>query len=123
MVVRDPSLFNGQGDASITTTYAHSVSALGLLTTINVAKAASVGGALSMSRTYDRGGHLVETTQDVTVPTVRTIKAHYFYDAMGHVVAILDSNNNQLTARYDDLSRKTEVDDPDRGAWQLSWDR
>jgi RHS repeat-associated protein len=122
-VLRDASLFiNGLGDASITTTYAHSVSSLGLLTTISLPKAASVGGALSMTRTYDRGGRLVETTQDVTVPTARTIKAHYFYDPMGHVTAILDSNGNQITARYDDLGRKTDVTDPDRGAWHFEWD-
>ncbi len=99
-VMRDSSLFSGQGDASITTIYKHTVSGLGLLTTISVPKAAAVGGALSMSRTYDRRGHLLETTQDVIVPSARTIKAHYFYDPMGHVTAILDSNGNQITAVY-----------------------
>ena len=49
-----------------------------------------------MSRTYDRVGHLVETTQDVTTPTNHTIKADYFYDPMGHVIAILDSIQNQI---------------------------
>jgi YD repeat-containing protein len=113
-VLRNPVLFNGQGDASVTTTYAYSVDpALGIKTIINVPKASSVGGILNMSRTYDRAGHLLKTSQDVGSPS-HSVTAQYFYDPMGHVVSILDSASNQITATYNDLGRKVSMSDPDK---------
>jgi YD repeat-containing protein len=38
------------------------------------------------------------------------------------LLTITDSGNNQPKAFYDDLGRKTEVDDPDRGIWLYTWD-
>jgi RHS repeat-associated protein len=120
-VLRDPSLFNGQGDASITTTYAYAIDpALGLTTSITLPKAAAVGGALQMSRTYDRAGHLVKTTQQLT-PT-HAVVASYFYDPMGSVTKIVDPGLNAITATYDDLGRKQQMSDPDKGTSNYFWD-
>jgi YD repeat-containing protein len=93
---------------------------IGLRTDIAVSKPASHGGALAMSRTYDRRGKLVATTQSTT-PT-HAIPANYFYDPAGDLRTILDAGGNKLVAYYDDVGRKTRVDDPDRGTWTYTWD-
>jgi RHS repeat-associated protein len=121
-VLRNLALFNGQGDASVTTTYAYSVDpALGIKTIINVPEASSIGGSLNMFRTYDRAGHLLKTSQDVGSPS-HSVIAQYFYDPMGHVVSILDSASNQITATYNDLGRKVGMTDPDKGTSVSVWD-
>jgi YD repeat-containing protein len=116
-VVRDPVLFApGRGDATLVTTYAYD----GFKTTIGVGKAAAQGGTLSMSRTYDGRGWLVETTQvDSSAVTIIT---SYGYDAAGSLTRITDTRSNELTASYDDLGRKVSVTDPDRGTWSYGWD-
>jgi Fe-S cluster assembly scaffold protein SufB len=79
-VLRDASaLFRaGAGDANLTTTYKYSVVDVGIKTDITVGKAAKVGGALTMSRTLDRRGKLVETSEHVTTPTGHDITVQYF---------------------------------------------
>src|SRR5712664_1679897 len=89
------------------------------MTTISVPKAAAEGGALAMSRTYDRRGKLIQTTQR---PAPAKITTSYFYDAAGSLTTILDTNQNPITATYDDLGRKLTVIDPDRGSWSYTWD-
>jgi RHS repeat-associated protein len=124
-VLRNSTIF-ATGAASLTTTYQFSVSALGIRTDISVPKAIAVGGALAMSRTYDRVGNLVETTETAATPTIHTVKAKYFYDPQGQVIAILDSNaaqfGYQIAAHYDSLGRKTSVVDPDKGTATYTWD-
>ena len=112
---------DGRGDAVLTTNYKFRVVDVGLRTDIEVTKAASIGGSLQMSRTYDRLGKLVETTEKIYAPA-HEIHVNYFYDPAGDVVTVRDSAGNSLSASYDALSRKTSVDDPDRGRWQYSWD-
>jgi YD repeat-containing protein len=73
-----------------------------------------------MSRTYDRRGKLVATTQSTT--STHAIPANYFYDPAGNLRMILDAGSNQLLATYDDVGRKKRVDDPDRGTWTYAWD-
>ncbi len=114
----------GRGDASLVTDYAYAVdpSGIGLLTTVTVYKPAAQGGALNMSRTYDRRGKLVATTQSVSAPTAHAIPANYFYDPAGNLRTIRDAAGNLLVASYDDLGRKMSVQDPDRGSWTYAWD-
>ncbi len=38
------------------------------------------------------------------------------------MTAIVDSANNRISASYDDLGRKLNVADPDRGQWTYVWD-
>src|SRR6266571_1112918 len=110
----------GRGEATLTTTYTYVPIDLGLRTDIAVSKPVSQGGGLAMSRTYDRGGKLVATTQSTT-PT-HAIPANYFYDPTGNVCIIIDAGGNMLVAFYDDVGRKTRVEDPDRGVWTYTWD-
>ena len=114
----------GRGDATLSTTYTYKPVANGLQTIVAVAKPVSQGGNINMSRTYDRGGKLIETTQDVSTPSPHSISAHHFYDPAGNLTMILDSapTPNKLTAAYDNLGRKTSVVDPDRGTWTYAWD-
>jgi YD repeat-containing protein len=110
----------GRGESTLTTTYTYVPVDIGLRTDIAVSKPSSQGGALAMSRTYDRRGKLVATTQSTT-PS-HAIPANYFYDPAGNLRTILDAAGNKLVAYYDDVGRKTQVDDPDRGTWTYTWD-
>jgi RHS repeat-associated protein len=111
---------SGRGEATLTTTYNYIPIDVGLRTDIAVSKPASQGGSLAMSRTYDRRGKLVATTQSTT--STHAIPANYFYDPAGNLRMILDAGSNQLLATYDDVGRKKRVDDPDRGTWTYAWD-
>jgi RHS repeat-associated protein len=123
-VTRGLAFETGRGDATLSTTYTYKLVASGLQTIVAVAKPVSQGGNINMSRTYDRGGKLIETTQDVSTPSPHSISAHYFYDPAGNLTMIVDSapTPNKLTAAYDNLGRKTSVVDPDRGTWTYAWD-
>jgi RHS repeat-associated protein len=123
-VLRDANaLFrSGSGDPTLVTNYQSSVVGIGLKTDIAVNKAAAEGGTLSMSRTYDRRGKLVETSEHVSTPTARDIRTSYFYDPAGDLTNIRDSAGNTITAAYDNLGRKTSVNDPDQGKWTFTWD-
>jgi RHS repeat-associated protein len=114
-VFRDESLFeHGQADATVTTTYTYeAVTGGGVKTNISVAR--SSGGPLTMSRTYDPHGWLVQTIQS-------GITTSYAYDAAGHTTGITDAGGNTISAAYDALGRKTSVTDPDRGPWSYTWD-
>lgn len=118
-VERDATLFQADSGKSVTETeYMH----LGLSTSITVNEAAGACQSLTMSRTYDGQGKLVETTQHVCSGGGRDILTRYVYDAAGRLTNIVDAKGNNLAASYDLLGRKTEVKDPDRGLWMFSWD-
>jgi RHS repeat-associated protein len=127
-VHRDPTLFApGRGDPDLVTNYSYQA----FTTRISVDRAGSGTGTLEMSRTTSALGKLVETTQDVSSPTAHTIPVRYVYDPAGNLTHIVDSGadaanpaivGNDLAARYDDLGRKTNVIDPDRGTWIYEWD-
>jgi len=125
-VVRGPIFEAGRGEATLTTTYIYqpAASGTGLQTLIAVDRPLSQGGSIKMSRTYDRRGKLVETTQDVSTPSPHTVLASYFYDPAGNLTMIADAapTPNKLTATYDNLGRKTSMVDPDRGTWIYTWD-
>jgi RHS repeat-associated protein len=131
-VDRDPALFpTGQGDATLATDYTHA----GFKTTIQVDRAGTGTGALQMSRTYDARGKLVETTQRLSS---RDVASRYEYDPAGSVKKIATGTlvngawlspttatsppPTVITVSYDDLGRKTQVVDPDRGTWTYAWD-
>ena len=92
-----------QTQGSLNTTYSYA----GLTTTINVTP--DYGHHLSMSRTSNSIGQLVQTVDDIGGIT------SYSYDANGNPVVINDANNNQITASYDSLNRKLWVNDPNKG--------
>lgn len=118
-VDRDPTLFtSGQGDVTLVTEYGY----VGFKTNIKVYKPVAQGGFLQMSRTVDARGKFVQTVQTVTSPTTHDITTSYGYDPAGSVLTIGDTAGNVISATYDDLGRKTQVADPDRGTWQYRWD-
>jgi RHS repeat-associated protein len=120
-VLRSPALFeSGRGEATLQTDYQYRPVQNGIMATITVHN--GTRGDLLMSRTYDRGGKLVETIQKANHPLTEQIPAHYFYDPAGNLKLLVDKANDRLTATYDNLGRKTSVDDPDRGAWSYTWD-
>ncbi len=116
----------GEGDPKLETMYSY----LGFTTMVAAAKASAKGGglfkggAIVMSRTNDSRGKLVQTTQQVTDARKGThnIVTNYKYDSAGDVTEIIDNADNHIVASYDDLSRKLNVADPDRGQWTYVWD-
>jgi YD repeat-containing protein len=135
-VTRNPALFKGQGDPTLTTSYAYSIDGasaagfmpvvavplVGITTSISLPKAAAVGGTpLAMSRTYDRAGKLMSTTQHLNAGQA-DVTSQYFYDPAGDVVQIVDARGNTIYSTYDGLGRKVRVQDPDRGPSIFSWD-
>ena len=69
----------------------------------------SIQGTLQASRTIDARGQLMET-----VDTMRG-RTRFAHDGLGNVVLIEDAAGNTTTSRYDDLSQRIWIDDPDRG--------
>ena len=119
-VLRDSSLCEpGKCDAQAQTHYVYSQTNLGSVTTISADRAVAAGGSLSLSRTYDLRGKLIQTTQSVSG---RVITTSYYYDPAGNLLSIVDTKGNTLSASYDFLGRKSRVVDPDRGTWKYSWD-
>lgn len=70
---------------------------------------ASDGHNLSMSRSHDSNGLLMQTT-DAKGGVTR-----YGYDSQGNPVVIEDAAGNQIVAHYDNFGRKLWVDDPNQG--------
>ena len=91
------------------TTYQYS----GWLTTLNVDLIGACNGPdytqLAMSRHYDAGGKLRQTT-DANGATVS-----YQYDASGNPKTLIDAAGNAIVTTYDALGRKQSVDDPNMG--------
>jgi len=112
----------GKGSANLVTNYAYAAVTGGIQTTITVFTPTASSGQIVMSRTYDPRGKLVQTVQRISSPEGSQITTSYTYDPAGDLLTITDSGGNQLTAVYDDLGRKIEVDDPDRGIWFYTWD-
>lgn len=92
-----------QSSESLVTTYEYS----GLTTTIDTS--APDGQSLTMSRTSDSAGRLIETVDALGGTT------QYAYDAAGSPVVIEDASGNKIIASYDNLGRKLWVDDPNQG--------
>ena len=46
----------------------------------------------------------------------------YSYDRLGNLVTVTDALGNKTTVQYDTLSRKTQMRDPDLGAWTYQYD-
>jgi YD repeat-containing protein len=110
------------GNADFLTTYTYSSdSQLGVTATIKAYTPTILSGVITMSRTYDPLGKLVQTVQNVSSATA-PITTRYGWDAAGNLISITDVNNHSIVSTYDDLGRKTAVNDPDRGNWQYTWD-
>jgi RHS repeat-associated protein len=116
-VQRSASIFAGGPDSGpLITTYVYA----GHLTSITADQGGPV--PLSMSRTFDARGRLVVTTQQVKTPAPHPVTVKYVYEPAGNLTHIVDSADNDLSAEYDALGRKTKVIDPDRGTWLYGWD-
>ena len=46
----------------------------------------------------------------------------YVYDRLGNLLTVTDALGNRTTMRYDTLSRKTQMRDPDLGTWTYQYD-
>ncbi len=51
-----------------------------------------------------------------------TYISRYAYDCLGNLLQITDAQNNVKTVEYDGLSRKTAINDPDRGRMEYTYD-
>src|SRR3954463_3063115 len=72
---------SGKGNANLVTTYTNLPVDAGLKTNIVVSTPTAAAGQITMPRTYDTRGPLVETTQDVSAPPAHSIKPTYSDDA------------------------------------------
>jgi len=122
-----PDLFEpGKGSANLVTTYAYNYDTTipGLKTRITVFTPTTAAGQITMSRSYDPRGRLIQTVQQVSTPSSHPITTNYVWDPAGSLTDIIDSAQppHDLEATYDDLGRKIRVDDPDRGTWLYTWD-
>ena len=61
---------------------------------------------------------LLSTTPSVTTAVTTT----YAYDVLGNLIQVTDNNGNNTSMTYDWLSRKTNMTDPDMGAWSYGYD-
>ncbi|TQV87009.1 fibronectin type III domain-containing protein [Aliikangiella coralliicola] len=75
----------------------------------NIAATDAFNKTLNMSRTYSGNGQLIQTTDALTGVT------QYAYDAMGNPIVMQDANGNPIKAKYNALSQKLYVDDPNMG--------
>jgi RHS repeat-associated protein len=64
-------------------------------------------------------GTFATCTTDVGTPYATT---QYHYDILGNLLSVTDARRNVTTMRYDTLSRKRSMQDPDMGAWQYAYD-
>ena len=98
---------------SITDVYTTTYTYDGLTTSIDVS--ASIGNNISMSRTYNSLGQLIQTTDALNGVT------RYYYNGGGQPISITDAANNSIKAHYDLLGRKTSVDDPNQGLTSFTY--
>jgi RHS repeat-associated protein len=61
------------------------------------------------------------TTCDTGVGTTYST-TQYQYDVLGNLRFVTDTESNQSEMRYDELSRKVFMDDPDMGQWTYAYD-
>jgi RHS repeat-associated protein len=118
-VLRNPALFSVSGDPTSTTNYTYSIENGFQRTDIAIA---SLGQSIAASRTYDRNGRLLKTTQHMGGQPGHDVTAQYRYDEQGKVVDVIDSYANTISATYDDLGRKLSMSDPDKGDSSYKWD-
>ena len=118
-VQRDTALFGtGKGDSVLVTDYAYS----GLTTSIKVYARGALppsGAGLQMTRTVDGRGKYVQTTQQVSQPSLHTITTSYRYDSAGAVTAIVDTASNTISATYDDPRARAHRGRPRPGKLEL----
>ncbi len=66
--------------------------------------------------------HVVERNFQRCGQNCGEYETQYAYDARGNLTAIVDAQGNTKQIAYDSLSRKTFVDDPDRGRMSYEYD-
>jgi RHS repeat-associated protein len=72
---------------------------------------------------YDGLDRLVAVTETNQVSgTIESYHTTYQYDVLGNLTTITDTQGNTKTMRYDSLSRKIFMDDPDRGEMYYVYD-
>jgi RHS repeat-associated protein len=52
----------------------------------------------------------------------QTLQTSYSYDALKQITAVLDDHNNRTTIQYDNLGRRTAIDNPDTGRVETVYD-
>jgi RHS repeat-associated protein len=80
-------------------------------------------------QTHDAFGRMIQSdeytgTQTAcpsTYPAVYATTA-YLYDPLGNLTQVTDGTGNVTTMKYDWLSRKSSMTDPDMGAWKYEYD-
>ncbi|MBN8886231.1 MAG: IPT/TIG domain-containing protein, partial [Rudaea sp.] len=96
------------------TTYAY----VGRQTNITASGYCGSGGpnsSITMSRSTNVLGQLMQTV-DANVK-----KTNYWPDALGHVAAIRDVENNVIQATYNALGHRLQSVDPDQGTWNFTY--
>ncbi len=64
-------------------------------------------------------GTYTSCNSDMGTPYATT---NYRYDVLGNLRFVIDAKGNQAEIRYDNLGRKTFMNDPDMGNWSYSYD-
>jgi RHS repeat-associated protein len=97
---------NGMPDETLETTYSHS----GAQTRV------VVDDRLTVYRTYDSRGFLVETIDALGHST------KYRYDGRDNLILVEDRDGNQLRSRFNATGQELVAEDPNRGTWTFSYD-
>ena len=64
-------------------------------------------------------GRVVQVTEYSDAGELQT---YYEYNAAGDLLKVTDALGNETDIDYDSLGRKTDMNDPDMGAWQYTYD-
>jgi RHS repeat-associated protein len=73
------------------------------------------GKILSMSREFDESGAVIKTVDALGGIT------EFFYDAARSPVRLVDAQNFETTAVYNNVGHRTSVTDPNRGTWAYQY--
>ncbi|MBR9677377.1 hypothetical protein GOV04_04505 [Candidatus Woesearchaeota archaeon] len=70
---------------------------------------------------HDRIIKVIEYNQDSLTGLDENYETTYEYDANDNLIKITDNEQNEFIFEYDELSRKTQMTDPDMGTWTYKY--
>jgi RHS repeat-associated protein len=76
----------------------------------------------AVKRTYRDVRQLVTSVKDLNNAGAQTIWTSYSYDALKQIVQAVDDKLNLTNVSYDNLGRRTAIDNPDTGRTEIQYD-